>query len=243
MRPPTFTYEREIIAAGHLPIGVDEAGCGCLAGPVVAAALCLPLDLLRPGRRSSRIILIRDSKLLSAGQRERIVVDLHDCGAIWATGSASPQEIDRLNIRRATYLAMRRAVRALLTELGIENKELRGSESSPSVIHDSLFIIPRPSQGQAHHVSARPFCLVDAWHVPNLPIPQRAIIHGDRLVKSIAAASIIAKVTRDALMRELDREYPQYGFAVHKGYATAQHRAMIHRNGLCPVHRRSFCAT
>lgn len=185
---------------------MDEAGCGCLAGPVVAAALHLPAD--------HRIGGIRDSKQLSRQQRERIVAALRARGAVWAIGNATPQEIDRLNIRRATYLAMGRAVRALLA-LGITDQGSRGTLS--------------------------PFALVDAWTIPNIPILQRAIVHGDRLVRSIAAASIVAKVTRDAMMAEFDRRYPLYCFAVHKGYATAAHRAAIAAYGLSPIHRRTFC--
>lgn len=199
MRPPTFHHERELAAAGHLAIGIDEAGCGCLAGPVVAAAVHLPLD--------SRIGLIRDSKLLSAAQREQLFNELRRCGYRWAIGAATNEEIDRLNIRQATYLAMRRAIEAFNSAA------------------------PRAT-----------FALIDAWTIPDLPIPQRAIVHGDRLVKSIAAASIIAKVTRDALMDGLNREFPQYGFAVHRGYATAAHRAAIRKYGFSVMHRLTFRA-
>lgn len=200
MRPPTFAHERGLIALGYLPIGVDEAGCGCLAGPVVAAAVHLPME--------SHLGAIRDSKLLSAAQRERLLALFRERGYRWAVGVATHEEIDAVNIRRATYLAMRRAV--------------------------SAFNVSAP---------CATFVLVDAWTIPSITIPQRGIIHGDRLVKSIAAASIIAKVTRDAFMGELDRAYPEYGFAVHKGYATAQHRAAIAQHGLSPMHRRTFCAT
>lgn len=230
MRAPTFHHEREIIAAGHLPIGVDEAGCGCLAGPVVAAAAHLPLD--------SRIGEIRDSKLLSRQQRERLLEEFRQRGYRWAIGVASVEEIDRLNIRNASLLAMRRAVRAwlagsgMLVESGIKNNELWGiNESKRSIIHHSAFIIPSA------------YALVDAWTIPNLPIPQRGIIHGDRLVKSIAAASIIAKTTRDALMDALDVQCPEYGFAKHRGYATDAHRAAIRKFGPSVNHRLTFRLT
>lgn len=216
MRVPTFHLERELIAAGSTPIGVDEAGCGCLAGPVVAAAVHLPLD--------SRLGLIRDSKLLSAVQRERLLAVFAARGYRWAVGVATHAEVDRVNIRQATYLAMRRAVRALL-ESGIRNHESGTRHSRPDI-----------------RDSRQPYALVDAWTIPDLSIPQRGIVHGDRLVKSIAAASIIAKVTRDRMMDDLDLTYPAYGFAVHRGYATPAHRAAIIRFGLSPVHRLTFCA-
>jgi len=252
-RPPTYQHERGLIAAGFIPIGVDEAGCGCLAGPVVAAAVCLPFDVYRKGlcppcdsharqraepygRRAARLGGIRDSKLLSAGQRERLVAAFRARGYRWAIGSATVEEVDRVNIRNATYLAMGRAVEGFLS------MSLRGSagdRSNPG-IGTPKAEIAAPRADSARNDSAW-FALVDAWTIPNLPIPQRGIIHGDRLVKSIAAASIIAKVARDALMARLDRECPQYGFAAHKGYATAQHRAAILQHGLSAHHRRTFC--
>lgn len=223
MRPPSYTHERELIVHGYTPIGVDEAGCGCLAGPVVAAAVHLPFDachrglcpLCGPsarqqakpyGRHAARISDIRDSKLLSAMQRERLLAAFVARGFRWAIGVATHEEIDRVNIRNATYLAMRRAVETFL-----------------------------------HSTSdTRAFALVDAWTIPGIMIPQRGIVHGDRLVKSIAAASIIAKVERDRMMGAWDREFPQYGFAQHKGYATPAHRAAIAQHGMSAIHRRSF---
>ncbi|MDO8425346.1 MAG: ribonuclease HII [bacterium] len=201
MRPPTFHHERALIAAGYLPIGVDEAGCGPLAGPVVAAACVLPL--------ASRIALVRDSKLLSAAQRDRVATLLAQRGAQWGIGVASVAEIDAHNIRRATYLAMQRAITALLAS-------------------------PRCTTGT-------PFVLVDAWTLPNLPFPQRGIVRGDRTVKSIAAASIIAKTYRDSLMVAIDAEHPQHGFARHKGYGTVAHLKAIAKYGKTPHHRANFC--
>lgn len=231
MRAPTFTHERELVADGFFPIGVDEAGCGCLAGPVVAAACYLPLD--------SRIGEIRDSKLLSASQRERLLAELRDRGAVWAIGSASVEEIDRMNIRQATLLAMRRAVEALLSSL-MSLRGARGDEAisnsvyEPRDCHGPIAISPR------NDGTARWYALVDAWHIPELPIPQRGIIHGDRLVKSIAAASIIAKVTRDQMMDELDAQFPQYGLCAHRGYATVAHREAIRKYGQSVIHRLTF---
>jgi len=192
---PTFLEERTLIAAGFLNVaGVDEAGCGCLAGPVFAAAVILPLD--------SRLGLIRDSKLLSEGQRFRLAADIKQRCASWAIGVATHQEIDELNIRQAAALAMRRAVEALTI--------------------------------------APDYILSDAFKIPGLTIPCKNIIHGDARIKSIAAASIIAKVERDKLMDELDRSYPGYGFAVHKGYATKLHQKALMRLGPCEIHRKTY---
>ncbi len=194
MSPPTFRFERELHDYGfRIVAGVDEVGCGALAGPVVAAAVILPL--------TSRLGLVRDSKLLSETQRERLFgLIIERCGG-YAVGSASVAEIEEIGIRPATYLAMRRSVEGL---------------------------------AQVDHL------LVDAWTIPEIIIPQRGIIHGDRLVKSIAAASIIAKVTRDRQMRRYHEVYPCYGFNKHKGYGTQSHQAALIRFGACPIHRISF---
>lgn len=216
MQPPTFHHERELTARGHLVIGVDEAGCGCLAGPVVAAAVHLPLD--------SRLGLIRDSKLLSSSQREKILNEFAARGYQWTIGVASVEEIDRLNIRQATYLAMRRAI----------DEFTNGHEFTKAQIIRDIGV-------HSCIRGRRIFALVDAWTIPNLPIPQRAIIHGDRLVKSIAAASIAAKVWRDNLMGKLDQQFPQYDLAKHKGYATAKHLCALEQHGLSPIHRATFC--
>lgn len=233
MRAPTFHHERELRQAGHLPIGVDEAGCGCLAGPVVAAAAHLPLD--------SRMGEIRDSKLLSRQQRERLLEEFRRRGYRWAIGIASVEEIDRLNIRNASLLAMRRAVEALLFSVSLRGA--RGDEAISNSVHERgdchgpIAICPR-NDGVVHY-----FALVDAWTIPNLPIPQRGIVHGDRLVKSIAAASIIAKTTRDALMDALDVQFPEYGFKKHRGYATDAHREAIRKFGPSVNHRLTFRLT
>ncbi|MBI4435762.1 ribonuclease HII [Candidatus Uhrbacteria bacterium] len=192
--PPTFKIERELLAQGFQRIvGVDEAGCGALAGPVVASAVILPMD--------SRIGALRDSKLLSERQREELYPLIVERAVAWSVGMASVEEIARLNIRGANLLAMRRAV-----------EELESID----------------------------YLLVDAWTIPGVTVPQRGIIRGDLKVKSIAAASVIAKVTRDRLMIELAREFPVYGFEVHKGYATKVHRDAIALHGPCPHHRLSY---
>ena len=174
--------------------GVDEAGCGPLAGPVVAAAVIFPAAAVIEG--------IDDSKRLDPGVREVLAREIRARARAVAVGLAAVEEIDRLNIYRAALLAMRRAVEAL----------------------------PEPPQ----HL------LVDARQIPGLAIPQNTFNKGDGINYSIAAASIIAKTHRDRLMEELDRQYPGYGFARHKGYCTAAHQEAIRRLGPSPVHRTSF---
>lgn len=177
-----------------LVAGIDEAGRGPLAGPVVAAAV-----ILDPTRR---IRGLADSKVLTPDRREELAVLIRERAIAWATGSAQVDEIDRINIFHATMLAMTRAVAALA--------------------------IP-PDEA-----------LVDGNRCPALACRVRAIVKGDRDVKAISAASIIAKTTRDAMLRELDKVYPLYGFAQHKGYGTPEHLAALDRHGPCPIHRRSF---
>lgn len=174
--------------------GVDEAGRGPLAGPVVAAAV-----ILNPKRS---IDGLADSKLLSEKAREALYSRIVEHALAWSVGRAEVAEIDEINILRATLLAMRRAV------LGL-----------------SL-----PPQ----HVK------VDGNICPEIPFPVTAHIEGDKHIKEISAASIIAKVTRDREMVELDKYYPGYGFAAHKGYATKEHRHKLKLLGACPIHRRSF---
>jgi ribonuclease HII len=192
---PTFKLERQFMAQGfQILAGVDEAGCGCWAGPVYAAAVILPLD--------SRIGLIRDSKRLSLEQRQRVIIDIKSKATAWAVGTASHQEVDQLNIRQAGLLAMRRA----LEKLSIQ----------PQAV------------------------LSDGFTIPGLSIPCQRVIGGDRLVKSIAAASIIAKVERDLEMERLDQAYPGYGFREHKGYGTKQHQLALKKLGASPIHRMSY---
>ena len=174
--------------------GIDEAGRGPLAGPVVAAAVIL--DAARP------IEGLADSKTLSEKRRNELAACIrHDCRA-WAIGLASVEEIDQANILQATLLAMQRAV--------------AGLSLAPAL------------------------ALVDGNRAPVLSCPVRTVVRGDASVPAISAASILAKVSRDALMIELDGRYPQYGFAVHKGYPTAAHLQALATNGVSPVHRRSF---
>lgn len=183
--------ERELLRQGYRAIvGVDEAGCGALAGPVVAGAVILPVD--------SRLGKLHDSKLVSPSDRERLYEAILERADAFAIGQASVAEILALGIRQANLLAMRRAI------AGIPSAD---------------------------------FVLVDAWNIPGIVLPQRGIVRGDRLIKSIAAGSIVAKVTRDRIMVEYAAQYPAYGFEIHKGYATAAHRRAIHSHGACPIHR------
>ena len=174
--------------------GVDEAGRGPLAGPVVAAAV-----ILHPRRPVEGLA---DSKTLTARRREELAEEIRSRAIAWAVAAASVEEIDSLNILRASLLAMRRAVEAL----GIKPQRV----------------------------------LVDGLHCPELGMPMRAIIGGDSRVKSISAASILAKVSRDASMVTLHHEHPLYGFDRHKGYSTNEHLAALRAHGACPLHRRSF---
>jgi len=174
--------------------GVDEAGRGPLAGPVVAAAVILPEGLELPG--------VNDSKQLSPSRRDELFDVIQAVAVAVGVGIADPGAIDRLNILQATLAAMGQAIAGLST--------------SPD------------------------FLLVDGISSVPLTIPQQTIKQGDARSLSIAAASIVAKVTRDRLMVEYDRLYPGYGFAGHKGYGSAAHRAAIERLGPCPIHRRTF---
>jgi len=177
-----------------LVAGVDEAGRGPLAGPVVAAAVIL--DELKPIRG------LKDSKVLTALKRERLFDEIHAKALCLSIAQASVEEIDTLNILHATMLAMKRAVEGLRL---------------------------RPNK-----------VLVDGNRLPLLRIQAEAVIGGDAKIKSISAASILAKVHRDRLCLELHREHPQYGFDGHKGYSTPEHLAALRAHGACPHHRRSF---
>lgn len=195
---PTHEFELEARRCGYRCIvGLDEAGRGPLAGPVVAAAVWLPTGCSLPG--------LDDSKQLTAECREQLFGIIRSRARAIGIGSANAEEIDRINILEATRLAMGRALAAL-------------ADSAPS-----------PD-----------FLLLDAIRLPACPIPQRPIIKGDALSASIAAASIVAKVTRDRLMSEYDLVYPSYRFAVHKGYGTPEHLALLAMHGPSPLHRRSF---
>lgn len=173
--------------------GVDEVGCGCLAGPVVSAAVLLPSSVRLPG--------LDDSKRLSAATREGLAERIKTT-AVWAVGVSSVEEIDTLGIRPATLLASQRAL------LGL-------AQTPDAVVSDAFFI-------------------------PDLPFPCHPLVRADSRVRVVAAASIVAKVYRDHLMREYAAMYPCYGFEEHKGYGTAHHLAALAAHGITPLHRKSF---
>jgi ribonuclease HII len=198
-----LSHERELWQKGlQLVAGVDEAGCGPLAGPVVAAAVVFPCAWAEAGLGKG-LRGLNDSKQLSEEQREKYYTLLTANQDIrWAAASVDVEMIDRINIRQAAWRAMNLALGQLA---------------------------PPPQ-----HV------LVDGLTIKWLSYPQTGLAQGDARSYSIAAASVIAKVTRDRLMRECDQLYPGYGFAEHKGYGTPQHLAAIQALGPCPIHRRSF---
>jgi ribonuclease HII len=196
---PTVEEEMALLKQGYCFIaGLDEAGRGCLAGPVVAAAVILPLeeDCL------SIFVGVRDSKQLLPRARESLYQVIMQHAVAVAVGFGSVALIDERNILQATKYAMRAAIAQLST--------------APQAL------------------------LLDALMLPDISLPQRSIIKGDASCLSIAAASIVAKVTRDRLMVQLHEQYPTYGFAQHKGYGTEAHLAALHKHGACPIHRRSF---
>jgi len=193
-----YRFDRSIIANGHgCIVGIDEAGRGPLAGPVIAAAVVLDLDKSIPG--------VNDSKKLSARAREKLFPRITREARSFAVGEASVEEIDRLNILQATLLAMRRALESISVPWTLAlvdgNQPVRGVPESR----------------------------------------QKTIVHGDGLSASIAAASIIAKVTRDRIMKDYHLRFPMYDFLSNKGYGTAVHRRRIFDFGLCEHHRRTFC--
>ena len=194
--PCSLIHEQRLFALGFDPIaGIDEAGRGPLAGPVVVGAVILPSNFVLSG--------LNDSKKLTAKARERLYGEITSNPEIrWTSIAISPQEIDRLNILGATHSGMRAVVEQFS---------------------------PRPAHA-----------LIDGLPVPRFPCPQTALVGGDGISLSIAAASIIAKVERDRIMLECDRLYPEYGFAKHKGYPTREHFAKLRAHGPCPIHRRSF---
>lgn len=190
-----FAYENMALKKSYRMIcGIDEAGRGPLAGPVFAAAVILPPGQMIEG--------LNDSKKLSEKKREALFDVIKKTAIVYAVGFATEQEIDKINILQATFLAMKRAC-------------------------DGLSVRPD-------------LALVDGNRMPWLGMDTQTIIKGDALSASIAAASILAKVSRDRLMTEIDRIYPEYQFAKHKGYGTALHRELLKQYGPSPVHRKTF---
>jgi ribonuclease HII len=201
MAGPSLLLERRLLRQGHhLVAGVDEVGRGAWAGPVVAAAVILPLDA--PHLRAT-LKGVNDSKALTARQRERLAATIGEVALAIGVGGAGPAEIDRHGLLAATRAAMQRAVAMLL---------------------------PPPEA-----------LLIDAVDLSAVvPLPQESPIYGDSRSLSIAAASIVAKVSRDRWMVGLDERFPGYGFAAHKGYGTPEHCAALERLGVCAAHRLSY---
>lgn len=187
-------FERKYSTQYSMICGVDEAGRGPLAGPVVAGACILPPE--------EEILYLNDSKKLSAKKREELYEQITQKAIAWGVGIVSAERIDEINILQATYEAMQKAIAAL---------------------------------------GKMPDCLlVDAVHIPKVTMKQVGIIKGDAKSVSIAAASILAKVTRDRIMEQYDEAYPQYGFRNNKGYGAAQHIEALKNCGPCPIHRKTF---
>lgn len=190
-----WEYERHFESSCTYICGIDEAGRGPLAGPVVAAAAILPADCT--------ILYLNDSKKLSEKRREELFLEIQEKAVAYGVGIVSPAVIDEINILQATYEAMRQAISKLTVE--------------PQIY------------------------LNDAVIIPGIDVKKQVkIIKGDAKSVSIAAASVLAKVTRDHMMIEYDKLYPEYGFAKHKGYGTKVHMDAIREHGICPIHRRSF---
>lgn len=197
---PTLAEERALWAAGYrLVAGVDEAGRGAWAGPLVAAAMIFPPDEALGQALCARV---RDSKMLTPKEREEIYPEIVACAVALGLGVVPPAEVDEGGLSQANRAALRAALENL-----------------------------SPSPG---------FALIDFFPLEGLPIPCKSLAQGDAHCLSIAAASIVAKVTRDRLMADWDRIYPGFGFARHKGYGTPQHRQALQRLGPSPIHRRSF---
>lgn len=199
MREPSLRWERRLSRGGAARIaGIDEVGRGAWAGPVVAAAVVLPLGM----RKLASVLRgVRDSKQMTSAQRERWVQAIQDVAEA-GVGQSSPQEVDALGLIAATRLAMARALATL------------------QIPPDHL--------------------LIDHLRLPGIPLPQTPLTFGDQLSLSIAAASVVAKVTRDLAMDELDRLHPGFGFARHKGYGTEEHRRALAEFGPTAIHRYSY---
>ncbi len=200
MKTSLQNFDKAVALETQTPtlIGIDEAGRGPLAGPVVACACFIPSNLYQYFED------VNDSKKLTPKKRDDIFERVNRLGVLYGVGFSSAQEIDRLNILQATFLAMRRAAR-------------------------KFYALPNP------------FALVDGPHpITDFPLRQRPVVDGDAKSLNIAAASIVAKVLRDRYMDVIDKLYPQYGFAAHKGYGTPKHLAAVNAHGPCREHRKTF---
>ena len=243
MDTSTFSLEKELLEQGYdAVIGVDEAGRGPLCGPVVACAVVLrnfQFSIFNFQSNSNEKIfndpmweLVRDSKKLSEKQREKVFDFIHENFHV-GVGLCNHETVDRINILEASFLAMKKAVVSLKREMTndklpmtnkFQNQNDKEFKNTKYQIQDTRYII-----------------LVDGNKViPNFSMEQKAVVGGDKIVKSISAASIIAKVTRDRIMMEMHAKYPQYGFDRHKGYGTKMHMDALSKYGPCEIHRQSF---
>lgn len=262
MRYPNFNEEKKLWRRGFKFVaGLDEAGRGPLAGPVVAAAVAINpkskilsskqakssnirnskrfkyldfdnLNLFRNSNLEFRILLkeVRDSKKLTPVKREKLYkLLINNLNIRWGIGRVSEKVIDRINILEATKLAMKKA---------IDDLEKKCRKNSPSLKLDDRPFFTK--DGIKFGFIVPDFLILDGNFKINSTIPQKSIIKGDEKVFSCAAASIIAKVTRDRIMLKYDKKYPKYGFKKHKGYPTKFHRRMIKKFGHCPIHRKTF---
>lgn len=217
METSTFILEKDFASQGftHI-IGTDEVGRGPLCGPVLAcAAMFKDPNFEIPGTMQKEFDLIRDSKKLSEKQRENMFDFIHQHFHI-GIGLCDHETIDRINILEASFLSMKKAIQDLERNIKKSDPESYKSEAKSCILVDGNKVIP------------------------NLTMEQYAVIGGDRISKSISAASIVAKVTRDRLMMDLHAKYPQYGFDKHKGYGTKLHMEALASYGPCPIHRLSF---
>lgn len=217
METSNFILEKDFASQGftHV-IGTDEVGRGPLCGPVLAcAAMYKDPNFEIPEQLQKQFDLIRDSKKLSEKQREQIFDFIHEHFYI-GIGLCDHETIDRINILEASFLSMKKAIQDLKRKLEKENPKSYKLEAKSCILVDGNKVIP------------------------NLTMEQYAVIGGDRVSKSISAASIVAKVTRDRLMMEMHEKYPQYGFDKHKGYGTKLHMDALASYGPCPIHRLSF---
>ena len=213
MRFPTFQHELEYLEQGYnFVVGCDEVGRGPLAGPVVAAACVLDPVKIGKGRdKNDWHYRVRDSKTINEKEREVLEKKILENSLAYGVGVVSQEEIDALNIHHATLLAMRLAIENLLEKISTQ-------------------------------VSKKILILVDGkFKIPDIAFEQQSIVSGDAQILSISAASILAKVHRDNIMRDMDAKFPDYGFARHKGYGTKEHLGAIGKLGITPIHRKSFC--
>ncbi len=254
MKYPNFNEEKKLWKQGYkFVVGLDEVGRGPLAGPVVASAIIINLinkkhsDILQNVRM---FLGIKDSKKLSEKQREEFYEILTKHSAIrWGIGIVSEKVIDKINILEATKLAMVRAIASLISNFQFpisKSRQSRGLSIESEQIQKPKSKIIKVQNQPLQKIDGRQFSaeagflLIDGNFGIDSTIPQKSIIKGDEKVFSISAASIIAKVTRDRIMQKMDKKYPQYGFAQHKGYGTELHIKNLKKFGHCKIHRKTF---